>query len=82
MAGCVLFTRTGLHVPMGWALFWVISTSVIQKKDDLMSGTRHFTDGDPRNTAVFHSLFPHVLEIAQPDYTRRDSTTLGITRTL
>ena len=41
MAGCVLFTRTGLHIPMGWALFWVISTSVIQKKDDLMSGTRH-----------------------------------------
>ena len=26
---------------MGWALFWVTSTSVIQKKDDLMSGTRH-----------------------------------------
>ena len=26
--------------------------------------------------------FPHVLEIAQPDYTRRDSTALGIMRTL
>ena len=32
-----------------------------------------FTDG----TAVFHSFFPHVLEIAQSDYTRRDSTALG-----
>ena len=31
---------------------------------------------------MFHSLFPHVLEIAQPDYTRRDSTALGIIRTL
>ena len=36
-----------------------------------------FTDG-----AMFHSFFPHVLEIAQPDYTRRDSTAFGIIRTL
>ena len=41
-----------------------------------------FTDGDPRKTAMFHPFFPHILEIAQPDYTRRDSTALGITRTL
>ena len=41
-----------------------------------------FTDGDPGKTAVFHSFFPHVLEIGQPDYTRRDSTVLGINRTL
>ena len=41
-----------------------------------------FTDGDPRKTAMFHSFFPHVLEVAQPDYTRRDSTALGIIRTL
>ena len=27
-------------------------------------------------------LFPHVLEIAQPDYTRRDSSALGIIRSL
>ena len=40
MADCVLFTRIGLHIPTVWALFWVISTSVIQKKDDLTSGTR------------------------------------------
>ena len=41
-----------------------------------------FTDGDPRKTAIFHSFFPHVLDIAQPDYTGRDSTALGIIRTL
>ena len=41
-----------------------------------------FTDGDPRKTAVFHSFFPHVLEIAQPDCTRRDSTAVGVIRTL
>ena len=34
-------TRTGLLIPMEWALFWVTSTSVIQKKDDFRSGTRH-----------------------------------------
>ena len=27
--------------PMEWALFWVTSTSVTPKKDDLLSGTRH-----------------------------------------
>ena len=41
-----------------------------------------FTDGDPRKTAMSHSFFAHVLEIAQPDYTRRDSSALGIIRTL
>ena len=41
-----------------------------------------FTDGDPGKTAVFHSFFPHVLEVAQSDYTRRDATALGVIRTL
>ena len=41
-----------------------------------------FTDGDTGKTALFHSLFPHVLEITQPDYTKRDSTVIGIIRTL
>ena len=35
---------------------------------------RSFTNGDPGNTAVFHSFFSHVLEVAQSEYTRRDST--------
>ena len=41
-----------------------------------------FIDGDTGKTALFHSFFPHVLEIAQPDDTRRDSSALGIIRTL
>ena len=41
-----------------------------------------FTDGDAGKTVMFHPFFPHVLEIAQLDYTRRDSTALGIIRTL
>ena len=81
VADCVLFTRIGFHIPMGWALFWVTPTSVIQKKDDFMFGTRH-SPMDPGKTAVFHSFFPHVLEVAQSDYTRRDSTALGVIRTL
>ena len=32
-----------------------------------------FTDGDPRKIAMFYSFFPHALEIAPLDYTRRDS---------
>ena len=41
VAGCIFFTRTGLHIPMVWALLWVTSTSVIQKKDDSTCGTSH-----------------------------------------
>ena len=41
-----------------------------------------FTDGAPGKTAVFHFFFPHVLEVAQSDYTRTDSTALGVIRTL
>ena len=41
-----------------------------------------FTDGDPGKTGVFHSFFPYVLEIAQSDYTRRDSSVVGVIRTL
>ena len=41
-----------------------------------------FTYGDLGKTAVFHSFFPDILEVAQPDYTRRDATSLGVIRTL
>ena len=41
-----------------------------------------FTDGDMEKAALFHSLFPHVLEIAQPHYIRTDSSIIGIIRTL
>ena len=41
-----------------------------------------FTDGDPGKTAVFHSFFPYVLEVAQSDDTRRDATALSVIRTL
>ena len=40
------------------------------------------TDGDTRKAALFHSLFPHVPEIAQLDCTWRDSSVIGIIRTL
>ena len=41
-----------------------------------------FTDGDTGKAALFHSLFPRVLAIAQPDYTRRDSYINGFIRAL
>ena len=41
-----------------------------------------FTDGDTGKAALFHSFFHHVLEITQPDFTKRDSTADGTFRTL
>ena len=41
-----------------------------------------FTDGDAGKTTMFSFFFPHVFGTAQPDYTRRDFTALGIIRTL
>ena len=67
--------------PSGWALFWVISTFVTQKKDDLMSGSRRSPMATRERLQCFILSFPHVLEVAQPDYTRRDSSAIGIIRT-
>ena len=36
-----------------------------------------FTGGDTVKAALFHSLFPRVLENTQPEYTRRDSSIIG-----
>ena len=41
-----------------------------------------FTEGDTGKADIFHSFFPRVFEIAQPDFTRRDSTVDGVFRTL
>ena len=41
-----------------------------------------FTDGDPKKVAVFHSFFPHVLDVAQSEFTKKDATALGVIRTL
>ena len=65
---------------MVWALSW--ATSICDPEEGRFNVWNHsFTDGDLGKTGVFHSFFPHVLEIAQPDYTRRDSTALGVIRT-
>ena len=53
-----------------------------QKKDDSTCGTRHSPMVTRERQQCFIPFSPHVLEIAQPDYTRRDSTAFGIIRTL
>ena len=76
MADCVLFTRIGLHIPMVWALFWVTSTSVIQKKDDSMSGTRHPLMATQRrlpcSTLSFHT------SLRLPNLSTREGTPLPL----
>ena len=60
MVRCILFTRTGLLIPMGWALFWVTSTSVNQKKDDSTCGTRHSPMVTRERLHCFISFFFHM----------------------
>ena len=68
--------------PVEWALFWAIFNICDPEEGRFNVWNQSFTDGDPGKTAVFHSFFPYVLEIAQSDYTRRDSSAVGNIRTL
>ena len=43
---------------------------------------QNIRDGDALKSALFRSFSPHVLEIAQPDFTRKDCTADGTIRTL
>ena len=59
----------------------------LRKKKKKQGAAAYLPPGGAReewisSAALFHSLFPHVLENAQPDYTRRDSPTIGIIRTI
>ena len=82
VAGCVLFARAGLFVPVVWAFFLGDSSIYDPEGGQFNVRNQASTDGHPGKTAGFHSFFPHVPEIAQSDYTRRDATTLGVIRTL
>ena len=73
MADCVLFTR-----------IIILGDFNIRDPEEgrFNVWNQSFTDGDPEKTAVFHTFIPYILEVAQPDYTRRDATALGDIRTL
>ena len=73
--------RIGLRIPTLWASSWVILISVNHKKEGLTYGTK-LSPTVTRERPPCFIPFPHVLEIAQPDFTRRDSTALGVIRTL
>ena len=82
MKDCVSSLHSGLRIPTLWASSSVISVSVNLRKEGLTFGTKHSLMVTRGKTAMFHSFFPHVLQIAQPGYTRRDSTALVVIRTL
>ena len=65
MADCVLIARIGFRISI-----WVVTTCVIQKKDDLMSGTSQSLMAILGKIVVFH--FPHVIQVAHSDDTRGD----------
>ena len=81
MEDCVLYTSTGLHIPVGGGITLGDFNICDPEERRFNVWNQTFTDGDGKDCrATF--LFPHVLEIAQPDFMRRDSTALGIIRTL
>ena len=71
------------HVILGrLALTLVTSTSVNRRKEGSTSGTKPSRMVMREKTALFRHFFPDVLEIAQPDFTRKDYAADGIIRTL
>ena len=81
MKDCVSSLHTGLRIPTLWASSSVISIYVNLKKEGLTYGTKPSLMV-MRERLPFLIFFFSVLEIAHTDYTRRDSTGLGIIRTL
>ena len=66
-----------LHIPVVWFPFWAILCDPEEGRFNVWNQTN--TDGDPPGkTAVFHSFFPYVLEVAQSDNTRKNATALGL----
>ena len=45
-------------------------------------GTQTFTEGDGRKTVLFRTFFTCALEIAQPNFTKKETTVDGASRTL
>ena len=70
--------HTGLTILTPLARSWEISVLANQRKEDSMFGIKPSQKVMQGKAALFHSLFPHVLEIAQPDYTQRDSSVNGV----
>ena len=82
MADCVFFTPHWPAYPSGVGVILGDFNICDPEEGRVNVWNQSFTECDPGKTAVFHSFSPYVLEIAQPDYTGRDSTALGIIRTL
>ena len=82
MKDCVSSLHSGLRTPTLWASSWVI-LNVCEPEEGrfnvLEPNLHRRWHGKGR---FFLSLFHISSEIAQPDYTRRDSTALGVIRTL
>ena len=70
--------RIGVYIPMKWELFLGDFNICEPEEGRFNAWNQTFTDGDTGKTAV--SFFPHVLEVAQSDYTRRDAKALGVLR--
>ena len=82
MKDCVSPLHTGRRTPNAVGIILGDSNICEPEEGRFYVWNPTFTDGDAGKTAMCHSFFPHVLEIAQPDYTRRNSTALGVKGTL
>ena len=66
--------HTGLIIPTPLALIMGDFNICEPEEGRFNVGNQTFTDGGTGKDAMFHSSFLHVLEIAQPGFTRRDSS--------
>ena len=64
------------------ALSFVICNICAPEEGRFNVWNQTFTDGDAEKAALFQSFFPHILEIAQPDFTRKEYAADGTKRTL
>ena len=60
----------------------IVTIRSVEEEGRLNVRNQTFTAGDAGKTTLFRSIFPNVLEVAQPNFTRKDAAADGTLRTL